>query len=308
MAYHLIFSGQGAQRVGMGQSLHEGAARVRDRYAEATGILGWDVADISFNGPESTLMETRICQPALYLQGFCTAEWLLSEGGLAREDLCSAFGLSLGELTALAIADVFDFSTGLQLVAERGRLMQIACEENRGGMAALIGGDRKAAEILSRDFDVDIANFNCPGQIVLSGDVEAIGKAAAAAPEAGFRMAKVLNVAGAYHSRLMEPAAREFAEVLDNISFNRPRLPIYTNTTGRAIEKPEDIRTALVNQVTGSVFFEDNLRYAVSDAGSTEFIECGPGAILGGFIKRIDRSWTTHSLADFEALQSFNRR
>lgn len=308
MAYHLIFSGQGAQQVGMGRDLHEASSQARERYREASEILGWDIADISFNGPESALTETRICQPALYVQGYCIAEWLLSEGGLSVPDLRSAFGLSLGELTALAVAGTFDFSSGLRIVAERGRLMQLSCEATQGGMAALIGGNREAAESLARDFGVDVANLNCPGQIVLSGDAAAIEKAISAAPEAGFRMAKALNVAGAYHSRLMEPAARDFREFLKGIVFEKPHLSVYTNTTGRPVEDPDEIRAALVRQVTGSVFFEDNLRNAVADSGCTEFLECGPGGVLAGFIKRIDRSWATHSLPDFDALQTFARR
>lgn len=304
MSVHLLFSGQGAQRLGMGKSLFKKSPRARQRYEEADATLGFPLSQISFEGPESTLTETRFCQPALYLQGFCLAEWLLDQGKLSRESIASAFGLSLGELTALAIAGVFDFTTGLQVVAERGRLMQEACEATDGSMAALIGGSRESAAELALRFVLDVANFNCPGQIVISGSQAGIQSAVEAAPAAGFKMAKELNVAGAYHSRLMHSAAEKFASFLQDIDFRPPEIPVYTNTTGERITEPEAIREALVKQITGSVYFEDNLKNAVQATQVTRFLECGPGGVLAGFIRRIDRNWEVIGVSEFEDLLS----
>lgn len=290
--------------MGMGQSLYQNSESVRELYSRAAEILGWDVAQLSFEGPESTLTETRICQPALYVHGFGVYHYLVRERNLEPDKASSAFGLSLGELTALAVAGVFDFETGLRIVAERGRLMQEACEQTAGGMAALIGGTRESAESLAEICDLDIANYNCPGQIVLSGNREHIRKAVDSATDSGFKMARELNVAGAYHSRLMAPAAEQFQEFLEGIEFLSPRIAVYTNTTGGRIEDPEAIRNALIRQITGSVYFEDNLVRAQADSGCSTFYECGPGSILGGFIRRIHRDWKVVSLSEYADLQN----
>lgn len=304
MKHHLLFSGQGAQTVGMGRSLHESSATARQRYTEASDTLGWDVAKASFEGPEELLTETRTCQPALYVHGYLLFELLREKAGWGDDRIASVFGLSLGELTALAAAGVYSFADGLRIVAARGRLMQEACAAHPGGMAALIGGSREEAEALAHDFDLDVANFNCPGQIVISGLKGSIKEAVAAAPDRGFRMARALNVAGAYHSRLMAPAAQAFEAVLRDFSFAPPRFAVYTNTTGGLISEPEEIKRALVRQVTGSVYFEDNLRRAAADQNCTSFVECGPGAVFGGFVRRIDKSWAVKSVSEYEDLET----
>ncbi len=298
-----MFSGQGAQQVGMGQSLYQEAPVVAQLYDQANEILGFDLKGISFAGPEAVLTETRYCQPALFVHGYSIFK-LLEDKGLLEEGISAALGLSLGELTALSVAEVFDFETGLRLVAERGRLMQEACEEAGGSMAALIGGGREEASDLARRFDLDVANFNCPGQIVISGNKAAIGEAVAAARDSGFKLAKELNVAGAYHSRLMIPARERFASAMEQVAFKAPRYPVYTNTTGESIVDPAAIKTALAEQITGSVYFEDNMRNAAAETGNSVFFECGPGGVLAGFAKRIDRSFSVRSFAELEDFAS----
>jgi len=287
MATGLLFSGQGAQRVGMGRSLYDHASSARALYDEANAVLGYDLKKLCFEGPEEELTQTRVCQPALYVLGFAAAKLLEERGKLA--DVRCALGLSLGELTALAAAGVFDFATGLRLVAARAELMQQACMATHGGMAALIGGDRAAAENLARECDIDLANLNCPGQIVVSGEAENVTKAVGLAKERGFKMGVPLNVAGAYHSRLMAAASAAYAGVLQSVEFKTPRTTVFTNVTGQEISAPEDIKSALVKQIVSPVLWEDCQRAALA-LGVTEYYECGPGAILAGFAKRIDKA------------------
>jgi [acyl-carrier-protein] S-malonyltransferase len=287
MATGLLFSGQGAQRVGMGRSLYDNSASARALYDEANAVLGYDFKKICFEGPEDDLTQTRVCQPALYVVGLAAAKILEERGKLA--DCQAALGLSLGELTALAAAEVFDFATGLRLVAARGELMQKACEATQGGMAALIGGDRALAEALAKECDIDLANLNCPGQIVVSGEADKVTKAIGLAKERGFKMAVPLKVAGAYHSRLMASASAAYAGVLKDAVFKEPRFTVYTNVTGAAVRAPDDIKAALVRQIVSPVLWEDCQR-AAQGQGITEFYECGPGAVLAGFAKRIDKA------------------
>jgi [acyl-carrier-protein] S-malonyltransferase len=287
MALGLLFSGQGAQRVGMGRSLYDNAASARALYDEANAILGYDFKKLCFEGPEEDLTQTRVCQPALYVLGFAAAKILAEKGPL---DSCAcALGLSLGELTALAAAGVFDFATGLRLVAARAELMQKACAATKGGMAALIGGDRAAAEALAKECDIDLANLNCPGQIVVSGEADKVTKAAGLAKERGFKMSVPLKVAGAYHSRLMASASVAYADVLKNAEFKEPRFPVFTNVTGLEVRAPSDIKAALVKQIVSPVRWEDCQRSALA-LGVTEYYECGPGGVLAGFAKRIDKA------------------
>jgi [acyl-carrier-protein] S-malonyltransferase len=287
MATGLLFSGQGAQRVGMGHSLYDHAPSARALYDQANAVLGYDLKKICFEGPEEELTQTRVCQPALYVLGFAAAQLLEERGKLA--DCGTALGLSLGELTALAAAGVFDFATGLRLVSARAELMQKACAATQGAMAALIGGERPAAESLARECDVDLANLNCPGQIVISGESDKIARAIGLAKERGFKMAVPLKVAGAYHSRLMTPASAAYAEVLRDAVFREPRWTVFTNVTGRAVRAPDEIKAALVKQIVSPVLWEDCQRAALA-AGITEFYECGPGAVLAGFAKRMDKA------------------
>ena len=297
MAKGILFSGQGAQAVGMGRSLYENSKTARALYEEANEVLGWDFKSICFDGPDETLTETKVCQPALYVQGYALFSILKERGKL--NELKAACGLSLGELTALAAAGVYDFATGLRLVAERGRLMQLACDATKGGMAAVIGGTPEDVEIFCNEFDIEIANLNCPGQIVISGDNAKVIEAVAAS-KGRFKLCKPLNVAGAYHSCLMNSARDAFAEFIKDFDFKAPEIVSYTNVTGGQISNPEAIKEALVSQIVSSVRFEDNLRNMAVDNGINEFYECGPGKVLAGFAKRIDRSLVVTPMSEFE--------
>lgn len=279
----------------MGKSLYDASAAARALYDEADGVLGWSLTKISFEGPEAELTQTKVCQPALYVHGLAVLAALREKGRVPEVSM--ACGLSLGEVTALTAAGVFDFATGLKVVAERGRLMQVACEKSTGGMAAIIGEDRPKIEELCRDFDIQAANFNAPGQIIVSGEKAKVEALVAAAKDRGLKRVIALNVAGAYHSRLMEPAREEFARYLAGIEFKVPRFTVFTNTTGRAVSEPAQIREALVKQVVSSVLWEDCMRSAVA-AGATEFWECGPGAVLAGLAKRTDKSWVVKSFSE----------
>lgn len=299
MATALLFAGQGAQKVGMGKSLYEQSAAARGLYDEANRVLGWDLARISFEGPEAELTQTKVCQPALFVHGLALHAILKEQGKLA--DVRFALGLSLGEITALTAAGVFDFATGLRVVAERGRLMQVACEQTVGGMAAIIGEERAKVAELCREFDIEAANFNAPGQIIVSGEKSKVEAAVAGAKDRGMKKVIPLNVAGAYHSRLMEPARVAFAAFLDTVPFAAPHLTVFTNTTGQAVSDPVAIKAALIKQVVASVLWEDCLRSAAS-AGATSFLELGPGGVLAGLVRRTDKAWAVKSLAEYSDL------
>jgi [acyl-carrier-protein] S-malonyltransferase len=282
----------------MGASLCDASAAARALYEQANQLLGWDLRSISFSGPESELTQTKVCQPALFTHGLATLAALREAGKVPTGEPAMALGLSLGELTAYCAAGVFDFATGLRIVAERGRLMQEACEATSGGMAAVIGEERGRVVELCRDFDVEAANFNAPGQIIISGEKNRIAAAVAGAKERGMKKVMPLNVAGAYHSRLMEPARAAFAAFLAPIPFAAPRFTVFTNTTGAAISDPAAIKGALISQVVSSVLWEDCMRAAAA-AGATEFWELGPGGVLAGLARRTEKTWTVRSFAEF---------
>ena len=298
MALALLFAGQGAQKVGMGRSLCENSAAARALYAEASAVLGWDLQKVSFEGPDAELTQTKVCQPALFVHGLAVLEALREAGKLPADAPTAAAGLSLGEITAYCAAGVFDFATGLRIVAERGRLMQRACEQTTGAMAAVIGEDRAKVETLCREFDIEAANFNAPGQIIVSGEKAKVAAAVAAAKERGMKKVMPLNVAGAYHSRLMEPARAAFAGFLEPIRFNAPRFAVFTNTTGQAVADPGAIKAALVKQVVSSVRWEECMR-AIAAAGATEFWELGPGGVLSGLAKRTEKNWAVKGFSEF---------
>jgi [acyl-carrier-protein] S-malonyltransferase len=285
----------------MGRSLCEQSAAAGALYEKANHVLGWDLKRVSFTGPESELTPTGVCQPALFVHGLATLAALQEAGKIPAGEPAAAAGLSLGELTACCAADVFDFATGLRIVAERGRLMQQACEQTSGSMAAIIGEERAKVEELCQEFDIEAANFNAPGQIIVSGEKAKVASAVAAARARGMTKVMPLNVAGAYHSRLMEPARAAFAAFLEPIPFAAPKFPVVANTTGRMIAESADIKAALAKQVVSPVRWEDCMR-SLAAAGTTEFWELGPGGVLSGLARRTEKSWIVKSFSEFAEL------
>jgi len=298
MVLALLFAGQGAQKVGMGKTLYAGSPAARALYDQADRILGWSLTRVSFEGPELELTQTNVCQPALFVHGLALLAALREAGKLPDGQPRAALGLSLGEITAYTAAEVFDFSTGLRVVAERGRLMQLACESTKGGMAAIVGEERARVAELCAEFDIEAANFNAPGQIIVSGDKARIDAAVAACKERGWKRVMPLNVAGAYHSRLMEPARAAFDDFLKGVAFAAPRFAVYTNTTGQSVADPSAMRAALAKQVVSSVLWEDCTRSAAA-GGATEYWELGPGGVLAGLARRTDKSWSVRSFNEF---------
>lgn len=285
----------------MGKTLAEHSVAARSLYEEANRVLGWDLTRISFEGPDTELRQTKFCQPALFVHGLALLAALREQDKLP--EVSFALGLSLGEITALTAAGVCDFATGLRVVAERGRLMQQSCEQTTGGMAAIIGEERATVNDLCREFDIEAANFNAPGQIIVSGEKSRVDAAVSSARERGIKKIMPLNVAGAYHSRLMEPARAAFASFMENVPFTTPRFPVFSNTTGQAVHEVSAIKAALVKQIVSSVLWEDCMRSAAG-AGATEFWELGPGGILAGLARRTDRSWFVKSYAEYADLSA----
>jgi len=296
----LLFAGQGAQTVGMGRDLAEKFDSARELFDRADEQLGYSLAEKMFDGPSSELMRTSICQPALYVHGLVCLELLKAQ--VPDLEIAGVAGLSLGEFTAHAAAGTFDFSTGLDLVAQRGSFMEEATTATQGSMAALIGGEEGDVRRLAADCDIDVANLNAPGQIVVSGTKEGIEKAVASAEEYGIRIAQELEVAGAYHSRLMMPAQEKLAEVLADLEMQTPSLPVTCNVEGREVSEADEIGRTLEAQVSSSVRWSDCVQHFI-DQGEELFIELGPGRVLAGLMRRIDRKKTALSFADAEGLE-----
>ncbi|MDR1254750.1 MAG: ACP S-malonyltransferase [Puniceicoccales bacterium] len=301
----LLFPGQGSQVIGMGKSFYEQSLLARQYFDWADQCLPFSLTKICFEGPEDLLKETRVCQPALYVLGYIIFA-CLKEKNYFEKGIACACGLSLGELTALAVAEVFDFKTGLHLVTERGRLMQEACDLAPTGMLSLIGGSIEATEQLCRSLDLDVANLNCPGQIVVSGTLDALNKAQIGAKDLGFKLAIPLKVAGAYHSRWMQSARDNFEKVLAPIPFRPPVITVLANTTGGAMEDPEQIKQALGKQITSTVQWESCLRWLVNK-NCIHCLECGPGSVLAGLAKRTDSALEVTLLNEWEHVSSLIR-
>src|SRR5436309_2552281 len=279
----LLFAGQGAQSVGMGRELAENFPPAANLCAQADEILGRPLTDIMWNGPEETLTTTSNCQPALYLHSLAALAVVREFFGDFPID-CAA-GLSLGEMTAHAAAGTFDFASGLKLVQKRGEFMDEACAATLGGMAAMIGGQENDVRRLAADEDVDIANINSPGQIVISGELAKVETAVGVAKEYGIRRATMLNVGGAYHSRLMESAYKKLGAVLQHVPVQPPRFPVISNVTGEEVKTPIEIRRTLQDQVTGTVRWLDCME-RLAERGSDLFIELGPGGVLTALLPR----------------------
>lgn len=297
----LLFSGQGAQKTGMGKDFIESSSTARKMAEAADSALGFSISKIMTEGPEEELTKTSHCQPALYLHGLMALA-LLREKATKLKPVAAA-GLSLGEFTAHAAAGTFSFEDGLKIVGKRGVLMEQACNATQGSMAALIGGDEAQVRELAKAADVDVANLNAPGQIVLSGSVQGIDDAIAKAKDFGIRRAIKLNVAGAYHSRLMQSAQDALAPELAAVPMQAPSIPVVCNFAAKAVSDPAEIRSMLEKQVTGSVRWTESIQTLIA-MGHRHFIELGPGKVIAGLVAKIDKDATVISIEDLPSLEA----
>lgn len=284
-----VFPGQGAQFVGMGKDLYESNAVAREMFEKANDILGFRITDLMFDGTEEDLRQTRVTQPAIFLHSVILAKVL---GDEFRPDMVA--GHSLGEFSALVAAGALSFEDGLRLVAKRAMAMQKACELQPSTMAAVLNlPDEKVEEICAEIDDVVApANYNCKGQLVISGTLEGIDKACEKLLAAGAKRALKLKVGGAFHSPLMMPAQEELAEAIETSEFKTPVCPVYQNVDGRPHTDPAEIKENLVRQLTAPVRWTQDVEAMIAD-GATEFIELGPGSVLQGLIKKINREVST---------------
>lgn len=284
-----VFPGQGSQFTGMGKDLYENNAKAREMFDKANEILGFKITDVMFEGTADDLKQTKVTQPAVFLHSVVLAATM---GDEFNPDMVA--GHSLGEFSALVAAGAMAFEDGLKLVAARASAMQKACEAKPSTMAAVLAlPDEKVEEICdSVEGTVVAANYNCPGQIVISGEIEAVDAACAKALEAGAKRALRLPVGGAFHSPLMEPARQELAAAIEATEFSTPRVPVYQNVDAKPHTDPAEIKTNLVAQLTAPVRWTRSVQDMIAD-GATEFIEVGPGKVLRGLVGKIDRSVAT---------------
>lgn len=284
-----VFPGQGSQFTGMGKDLYENNAKAREMFDKANEILGFKITDVMFEGTADDLKQTKVTQPAVFLHSVVLAATM---GDEFNPDMVA--GHSLGEFSALVAAGAMAFEDGLKLVAARARAMQKACEAKPSTMAAVLAlPDEKVEEICdSVEGTVVAANYNCPGQIVISGEIEAVDAACAKALETGAKRALRLPVGGAFHSPLMEPARQELAAAIEATEFSTPRVPVYQNVDAKPHTDPAEIKANLVAQLTAPVRWTRSVQNMIAD-GATEFIEVGPGKVLRGLVGKIDRSVAT---------------
>ncbi len=287
-----IFPGQGAQFTGMGKDLYEKHPLAKELFEKANEILGFTITDIMFEGTAEQLKETKVTQPAIFLHSVITAKIL---GASFKPQMVA--GHSLGEFSALVANGVLSFEDGLKLVSKRAQAMQKACEKTKGTMAAVLGLEDSVVEKTCTNIEgvVVPANYNCPGQLVISGELEAINKACDAMKEKGARRALVLPVGGAFHSPLMEPAGEELAEAIKNTKFKEPVCPIYQNVTASAVNSAKEIQENLIKQLTAPVKWTQTIQQMIAD-GATEFTEVGPGKVLQGLMRKINRSVTANGV------------
>ncbi len=286
-----VFPGQGAQFTGMGKDIYEHSDHLKQRFEDANDILGFRITDTMFVGSEEDLKQTRVTQPAIFLHSVILAEAL----GDAFKPAMVA-GHSLGEFSALVAAGSLSFEEGLQLVSKRAEAMQAACEANPSTMAAILGlEDDVVEEVCAATEGVVVAaNYNCPGQLVISGENAAVEAACEKLSAAGAKRAMLLPVGGAFHSPLMEPARRELEQAISNATFNQPVCPVYQNVTAAGVSAPDQIATNLVKQLTAPVRWTQTMRQMIAD-GCVEAVEVGPGRVLQGLFKKVDRKFTVSS-------------
>ena len=280
-----IFPGQGAQFVGMGLDLYEKSAEAKALFEAANSILGFSITDIMFSGTDEDLKQTKVTQPAIFLHSVILSKVL---GKNFAPQMVA--GHSLGEFSALVANEALSFEDGLQLVAKRATAMQKACELQPGTMAAVLGLDDSKVEELCATVDgiVTPANYNCPGQLVISGELKAVEAACEKMKEAGAKRALVLPVGGAFHSVLMKPAKEELAAAIEQTTFHKPLCPVYQNVTTTAVSNEANIKKNLIKQLTAPVKWTQSVQQMIAD-GATEFIEVGPGKVLQGLVKKINK-------------------
>lgn len=284
-----LFPGQGAQFTGMGQDLYDASAKAKDLFNHANEVLGFDITKIMFEGTSDRLKETAVTQPVIFLHSTILAEVM---GDAFQPDMVA--GHSLGEFSALVANRTLAFSDGLRLVSRRAQAMQKACEVQPSTMAAVLGLDDEVVEEICAETNgiVVAANYNCPGQLVISGEIVAIDAACEALKEAGAKRTILLPVGGAFHSPLMEPAREELAAAIENTQFTDPACPIYQNVSAKAVMDPLEIKKNLIAQLTAPVRWTQSLQNMIAD-GADKFIEVGPGNVLQGLVKKVDRSMET---------------
>ncbi len=286
-----VFPGQGAQFIGMGKDLYEQSELAKSLFEQANEILGFNITDIMFNGTDEQLKETKVTQPAIFLHSVILAKVL---GDDFKPKMVA--GHSLGELSALVMNGVLNFEDGLKLVSKRALAMQKACEKEPSTMAAILGLDDEIVEETCKAIDgvVVAANYNCPGQLVISGSINAIDSACDLLIEKGARRAIKLPVGGAFHSPLMEPAREELAAAIESTNFNEPTCPIYQNVTASSVMSANEIKENLIAQLTAPVKWTQTMKQMITD-GCEEVVEVGPGKVLQGLFKKIDRKFPTSS-------------
>ena len=286
-----IFPGQGAQFTGMGKDVYETSDVARKLFERANEILGFDITKIMFEGSAEELKETKVTQPAIFLHSVALFKAL---GDSAVPQMVA--GHSLGEISALVANGVLSFDDGLRLVSQRAQAMQKACDSVPSTMAAILGLEDELVEAVCADVDgvVVAANYNCPGQLIISGEIEAVNEACERLKERGAKRALVLPVGGAFHSPLMEPAREELAAAIEKTTFSTPTCPIYQNVSTTAVTDPAEIKKNLLFQLTAPVKWTQSVENMLKD-GATEFIEVGPGKVLQGLVKKVDRQAATSS-------------
>jgi len=286
-----VFPGQGAQFVGMGKDLYDNSAEAKKLFEKANDILGFRITDLMFNGTDEDLRQTKVTQPAIFLHSVILAKTL---GDDFKPNMVA--GHSLGEFSALVATGAMSFEDGLKLVSKRALAMQEACEIQESTMAAIVGLDDDVVEKVVTGIKevVVAANYNCPGQLVISGSMKGIDIAVEKLTEAGARRALKLPVGGAFHSPLMEPAREKLAEAIENTKFQDPICPIYQNVNGQAVKTPEIIKKNLIAQLTSPVRWTQTMKNMIAN-GMNEYIEVGPGKVLQGLLKKVDRKIPTSS-------------